>query len=255
MNPDDDNLINKEHHAESVLHTGGLLSNCDDDDRKGFIIKVYSILTAQLVMTFGSVAIVSFNDEARYNLQDPENTAALAMVIVACIVALVIECMLLCCKKNARTVPINYILLFVFTACWTWIITWTCAQYDKTTVLSAALYTAVITVTLSLYACFTKADFTKLCGRWTIFALIIIITVQLMLSVISMLIFDYTETWVPLAAGFCVILYGLFLIIDTQLIIGGKRHELTIDDYVVGALILYIDIIMIFLELLKIFGR
>ena len=99
------------------------------------------------------------------------------MVIVACIVSIVVECMLLCCKKNARTVPINYIRLFIFTACWTWIMTWTCAQYDKLTVLTAALYTAVITIVLSLYACFTKADFTKLCGRWTIFALILIITV------------------------------------------------------------------------------
>mmetsp|Transcript_1254 Transcript_1254/g.1669 ORF Transcript_1254/g.1669 Transcript_1254/m.1669 type:complete len:198 (+) Transcript_1254:190-783(+) len=194
------------------------------------------------------------NDDMRYNLQDPDNTAALAMVIVCSIVAIVVECMLLCCKANARKVPINYILLAIFTGCWAFIMTWICAQYDKTTVLSAALYTAVITVVLSLYACFTKADFTKLCGRWTIFALLLIITVQLMLSIISMLIFDYTDTWVPLAAGFCVILYGLFLIIDTQLIIGGKRHELSIDDYVVGALILYIDIIMIFLELLKIFG-
>mmetsp|Transcript_3953 Transcript_3953/g.4729 ORF Transcript_3953/g.4729 Transcript_3953/m.4729 type:complete len:157 (+) Transcript_3953:197-667(+) len=155
------------------------------------------------------------NDDMRYNLQDPDNTAALAMVIVCSIVAIVVECMLLCCKANARKVPINYILLAIFTGCWAFMMTWICAQYDKTTVLSAALYTAVITVVLSLYACFTKADFTKLCGRWTIFALLLIITVQLMLSIISMLIFDYTDTWVPLAAGFCVILYGLFLIIDT----------------------------------------
>mmetsp|Transcript_25040 Transcript_25040/g.31331 ORF Transcript_25040/g.31331 Transcript_25040/m.31331 type:complete len:124 (+) Transcript_25040:296-667(+) len=123
--------------------------------------------------------------------------------------------MLLCCKSNARKVPINYILLAVFTACWAYMITWICAQYDRTTVLTSALFTAVISITLSVYACFTKADFTKLCGRWTIFALLLIITVQLILSLISMLIFSYSDNWIPLAAGFCVILYGLFLIIDT----------------------------------------
>ena len=234
---------------------GGMLAACDDDDRKGFVVKVYSILTAQLIVTFGSVGITSIGDDMRTNLQDTDNGAILAMVIVCSIVAIVVECMLLCCKSNARKVPINYILLAIFTGCWAFLITWICAQHEKIDVLTAALFTVVITVTLSVYACFTKADFTKLCGRWTIFALLLIITVQLMLSIISMIIFDYTETWIPLAAGFCVILYGLFLIIDTQLIIGGKRHELSIDDYVVGALILYIDIIMIFLELLKIFGR
>jgi len=75
-----------------------------------------------------------------------------------------------------------------------------------------------------------------------------------MLSIISMIIYDYTSTYVPLVAGFIVILYGLFLIIDTQLIVGGKKHEMSIDDYIVGALILYIDIITIFLYLLEIFG-
>ena len=32
---------------------------------------------------------------------------------------------------------------------------------------------------------------------------------------------------------------------------GGKRYEVEIDDYVLGALILYTDIIMIFLYILQ----
>lgn len=49
----------------------------------------------------------------------------------------------------------------------------------------------------------------------------------------------------------CIIFYGFYLIYDTQLIVGGKRRELTVDDYVIGALILYLDIIIIFLKLLQ----
>jgi FtsH-binding integral membrane protein len=45
------------------------------------------------------------------------------------------------------------------------------------------------------------------------------------------------------------------LIIDTQLILGGKNKELTLDNYVLGAILLYIDIIGIFLEILKIIGK
>lgn len=41
----------------------------------------------------------------------------------------------------------------------------------------------------------------------------------------------------------CLGLYSMYLIYDTQLIIGGKSHELQIDDYILGALFLYIDII------------
>jgi len=43
-------------------------------------------------------------------------------------------------------------------------------------------------------------------------------------------------------------------VIDTQLIIGGKRLQLSMDEYVVGALLLYIDIIQIFLYILMILG-
>ena len=44
------------------------------------------------------------------------------------------------------------------------------------------------------------------------------------------------------------------MIYDTQLIAGGKKHQLSMDDYIVGPLLLYIDIMMLFLELIKLFG-
>lgn len=47
-------------------------------------------------------------------------------------------------------------------------------------------------------------------------------------------------------------MFGIYLIYDTQLIVGGKSHELSVDDYIVGALNLYIDIISIFLDILSI---
>lgn len=51
-----------------------------------------------------------------------------------------------------------------------------------------------------------------------------------------------------------VLIFGLYLIFDTQLILGKGRHKLSIDDYVLGALILYIDIIMIFIYILSLAG-
>jgi len=51
-----------------------------------------------------------------------------------------------------------------------------------------------------------------------------------------------------------VLLFGVYLIYDTQLIVGGKQHELSIDDYIIGALMLYIDIVRIFIEVLRILG-
>jgi hypothetical protein len=49
--------------------------------------------------------------------------------------------------------------------------------------------------------------------------------------------------------------YSLYLIIDTQLILGGRNKELTLDNYILGAILLYIDIIQLFLQILKIIGK
>ncbi len=51
--------------------------------------------------------------------------------------------------------------------------------------------------------------------------------------------------------GIGILIYSIYLVIDTQLIMGGKRYEVGVDDYILGALILYTDIIMIFLYILQ----
>ena len=40
-----------------------------------------------------------------------------------------------------------------------------------------------------------------------------------------------------------------------QLVMGGKKYELSPEEYIFASLILYMDIIRIFLLLLAIFGR
>lgn len=51
-----------------------------------------------------------------------------------------------------------------------------------------------------------------------------------------------------------IFVFGLYLIIDTQMVIGGKSFAISIDDYVVAALLIYIDIIQLFLYILQILG-
>mgnify|MGYP000982385759 FL=1 len=51
-----------------------------------------------------------------------------------------------------------------------------------------------------------------------------------------------------------VLLFGFYLVIDTQMIIGGKSVELAIDEYALAAMLLYIDIIQIFLYILRMLG-
>ena len=61
----------------------------------------------------------------------------------------------------------------------------------------------------------------------------------------------YRLLFCPLA----VICYGIFLVYDTQLIIGTKRHKIGYDDYILGTVSLYIDIVGLFVYLLQIIGK
>lgn len=82
---------------------------------------------------------------------------------------------------------------------------------------------------------------------------VVILMAMLMLGIFS--IFVWSPFLNNLYCALGVIVVGIYLVIDTQLIIGGRRLELTMDDYVVGALILFIDIIQIFLYLLALLGK
>ena len=143
----------------------------------------------------------------------------------------------------------NYILLFAFTLCETFILSVICAGYPSSVVLQAAGATTGVTVALTAYACMTKTDFT-VCG-----GLMAILSIVLLTLILSMMFFSFAVWWHPFVSAILVVFYGLFLIYDTQLIAGGHKYELSLDDYIIGALMLYTDIILIFLELLKLFGR
>ena len=164
-------------------------------------------------------------------------------------VALMVQCAIFCCRDAARKVPMNYILLFIFTACESFLLSVVCSQYPTGVVLQAAGATTAVTVALTAYACTTKTDFT-ICG-----GLMVILAMVIFTLIIASIFLSFAVWWHPLVSALLIVFYGLFLIYDTQLIAGGHKYELSLDDYVIGALILYVDIIVIFLELLKLFGH
>ena len=58
-----------------------------------------------------------------------------------------------------------------------------------------------------------------------------------------------------IAALFAVI-YSVYILVDTQMILGGSRHkQVQLDDYILGATVLYVDIISLFLKILQLLGK
>ena len=115
-------------------------------------------------------------------------------------------------------------------------------------VLMAVLLTATLVISLTLYAIFCKTDFTMMGG-------VLFILGGLMIVGTIIGFFFQNRIYHLILSIFVIFLFGLYLIYDTQLIVGKKANKYLIDDYIRGAMNLYLDIIIIFLEILKIFGN
>jgi FtsH-binding integral membrane protein len=76
----------------------------------------------------------------------------------------------------------------------------------------------------------------------------------LSISLINLIFLRSSFVTMGLAFIFSAI-YSVYIIVDTQMIMGGKNKELTLDDYILGSVILYTDIISLFLKLLQILGK
>jgi FtsH-binding integral membrane protein len=172
-------------------------------------------------------------------------------MITCCVLVFVLEIAIFCYKGVGTIVPYNYIALGLFTFCMSYMVSFICAiyryNYDNGVflVFTATTMTVAITLALTIYACTTKTDITMMGGA------LFILGMALLLFGIFALIAKSNIMYIVYCC-LCVILYGFYLVFDTQLIMGGRYAELSIDNYIVGSMLLYIDVIVLFLKLLQI---
>lgn len=171
------------------------------------------------------------------------------LALVCGIGGIVLSCCLFCIPSLARNVPTNYYLMAAFTFCEAYVVAFVCAVVnDGQTVLAAAFFTAAMVIGLTIYALTTKHDFT-LCGGF----MFLVGAVFVMFGIFSVF-FGPTARMIYCVLG--VIIFGIYLIVDTQLICGGKRsYSLSKEDYILGAVILYLDIINIFMYILQLLSQ
>lgn len=207
--------------------------------RLGFIKKVYGIISFQLAITV-ILCVISMSSQtfARFQAENP------ALLVICAFFSLIISFGLICFAKCSRRVPYNYIALITFTLCEAYMVSTICAFTDAKIVIMAAVMTLGVTVALTLYAWTTKSDFTGFFG-------FMFVSVSALILAFVFFLFDYSALHI-FVCFLGVIVYGIYLIYDTQLIMGGKHVELGYDDYIVGALIIYLDIIVLFLRILEI---
>ena len=171
------------------------------------------------------------------------------LYIVTIVITIGIMVMLICFYNIFKKVPYNYILLFVFVICESYSVAIITSYYSPISVLIAACITLAMTFTLSLYACFTKNDFTTW-YKGVFWALLGALIASILFTIF------YPNRYVLIIISFViVVILSIGILVDTQLILGGGRYQLSYDDYILAVLILFTDIIAMFVEILSLFGE
>ncbi|KAG7466949.1 hypothetical protein MATL_G00147770 [Megalops atlanticus] len=214
--------------------------------RHAFVRKVYLILASQLFVTVSIVAVFTFVRQVNlFVITNPGvYWASYAVYVVTYIV-------LACCKGPRRRFPWNVILLTIFTLAMSYM-TGTIASYHSTKAVFLALGITMIVCILVTIFCFqTKVDITKCNGLLCILAMVLIVTGIITAIVLA---FDYVPWLQMLYAAIGAIVFTVFLVYHTQLLIGNRKHAISPEEYVYAALSIYVDIILIFLSVLQISG-
>nr|KAF6418722.1 hypothetical protein HJG63_008748 [Rousettus aegyptiacus] len=216
----------------------------DASVRRGFIIKVFLLLSAQLVATGAIISLFLFwMDLKAWVLANAWFTYALLPAFFLLLIVLA------CCGKLRRQVPANYILLGIFTLLQGLLLGAITVFYKAEEVLWATAATALVTLSLTLFALQTKWDFTLLNG-----VLFVLLFILIMYGILLLFIRSY---WLHLMyAGLGTVVFSLYLVMDVQLMVGGRHHHSDLDpeEYVFAALNIYLDIIEIFFFILQLMG-
>lgn len=224
-------------HDDSIA---GALKDYNRAVRHGFVRKVFGILLAQLSVTFGWMVLVAFNDSTR--LYVSQNMWLFWTGLVVSFMSLLA---MVCIQGAARNYPTNYMLLGVFTVAETLMLGQVAALEDGTIVLMAIGTTLALVLALVAFASQTTYDITG----WHVY---------LYMGLSTMLLYSIIAGFVGINTGvvysmFGCLLFSFYVVFDVQLIMGGEGRHLSIgiDDHVLAAMNLYLDILNLFLHILR----
>lgn len=211
------------------------------DYRAGFVRKVTSIVAFQLAIS--AVCCIYAMQEKQFALL----LSQFGIQIIAGILCIIFYLILRCSELRNR-VPYNYFLLIGFTLCQSVLPSVLCSIADTESVSLAFIITAGIVVTLTLF-CLNNSISVSLMYK------LIVLLIALPFISLFVAIFVRGAEGIIIISALSAAVFGIYFIIDLQRILGktGSRGDYTYDDYIIASLEIYVDIIKIFIHILRIF--
>ena len=248
--PQNNNNISMQYPVD--IKQGDEISNSVEDEivraqiRNGFIRKVFGIVSFQLMFTFIFV-LICHTSLFKYFISKNQVLWSI-LLSISIVLFLVSSCVLFCNRKIARRVPHNYFLLLLITISESFVCATTALQFSFEIVVASLVLTIAAALGIIIYTFNTKKD-------------ISVCRMGIMVLISQIFFFGFLNFF--LRSSFLNLLYcfagtalaGMYLVYDVQLISGKFEIEYSIEDYIFAAMELYVDIIRLFLQILRILGR
>ncbi|KAI2639219.1 transmembrane BAX inhibitor motif-containing protein [Xylaria nigripes] len=213
---------------------GGSVAEATIDIRNQFIRKVYTILTAQILATAVVSGLSFWSSDYKTWIQSHP-----ALVWVSLFGSLIFMGLTWWKRKSY---PTNLLFLTGFTFLEAYTISVIVSFYQTRVVLNAVILTGGIFVFLTLFACQTKYDFTS----WMPY---------LFGALWGLLLFGFIAAFLPYSStgeliygGLAALIFSGYILVDTQLVM--RKHH--VEEEIAAAISLYLDIINLFLAILRI---
>ncbi|XP_050511720.1 protein lifeguard 4-like [Diabrotica virgifera virgifera] len=223
---DEDDIENDFAYRNNVL-------NATKQIRLAFIRKVYGLLSMQILLTFIIASICLFTPPIKSFVHTNDWMMMFSFIAsIALLVPLHIK------RKES---PTNFILLIAFTVVQAYTIGVIVTFYSKVVVLQALVLTLVVLVALTAFTFQTKRDFSATHSALFAGLCILIVGGFMQIFIQSSIL----ELGIGLGGAF---LFCLFIVVDTQMIM----KTLSPEEYILATINLYMDIINLFVYILRI---
>uniref|UniRef100_A0A914DKB1 Uncharacterized protein n=1 Tax=Acrobeloides nanus TaxID=290746 RepID=A0A914DKB1_9BILA len=245
-----------EHNAEDGYMPKDNLEFSDITIRQRFIRKVFMTVTLMLAVVAAMSAIPYIVDGSFEvtpgGMKDwiKRSPTGMMLYFLSYIVFLVVYILLMCFEKLRRSHPVNLYLTGILTLSIGFMTMMICARHKIEFVMIALVITTICCGSVILFASQTRIDFTSCIGYLCVtgFALFFFG----IFAILALMVWNFKWMYIIYCFLMVVFLMG-YLAIDVQLLMGGKKFEVSPEEHIFISIQLFLDIVLAFWYILSLF--
>ncbi|GAA5963680.1 hypothetical protein JCM21900_001976 [Sporobolomyces salmonicolor] len=217
---------------EEDFKIGVTVSQSSQDVRMAFVRKVYGVLFCQILGTTLVGWLMSTDGAVKW-------TRAHSGLMLIPMFGAIVAMLGVYWKRHSS--PANILLLGLFTGLEAVTLGSVISYFDQAVVLQAMVITTFVFLGLTLFTLQSKYDFSSMGTYLYTFLLVFFFT-----SIVGIFM-PWNQTFDMIMAGMGVLLFAGYILFDTHMLF----NRLHVDDWVVACVSLYLDILNLFLQILR----